>query len=57
MYIVVVIIIIICVLGQVNTLCFVWAFSYITFRSLIHAYMYINNACNFMFTHQQLSKD
>ena len=25
------------------------------FHSLIHAYMYINDACNFIFTHQLLS--
>ena len=35
----------------------VWKFSCITFDSLIHAYMYINNACNLVSTHQQLSKD
>ena len=31
---------------------FVWKFSCITFYSLIHAYMYINNACNLISTHQ-----
>ena len=36
---------------------FVWKFSCITFHSLIHAYMYINNACNLISTHQQLRKD
>ena len=36
---------------------FVWIFSCITFQSFIHAYMYINDACNFIFTHQYLSKD
>ena len=31
--------------------------SRITFQSLIHAYMYINNACNLISVHQYLSKD
>ena len=35
---------------------FVWKFSCLTFHSLIHAYMYINNPCNLISTHQQLSK-
>ena len=35
-----------------NMLCFVWKFSCIRFHSLIHAYMNINDACNFIFTHQ-----
>ena len=39
------------------TRCFVWKFLCITFHSLIHAYMYTNDACNFIFTHQKLSKD
>ena len=38
--------------GAVNKLCFVWEFSCITFHSLIHAYMYINEACNFIFPQQ-----
>ena len=38
--------------GAVNTLCFAWKLSCIMFHSLIHAYMYVNDACNFMFTHQ-----
>ena len=38
--------------GAVNTLCFVWKFSCITFHSLIHAYVYINNASNLISTHQ-----
>ena len=36
----------------VSTLCFVWKFSRITFQSLIHAYLYINNACNLISVHQ-----
>ena len=36
--------------GAVNTLCFVWKFSCIKFHSLIHAYKYINDACNFIFS-------
>ena len=32
--------------------CFVWKLSCITSHSLIHAYMYTNDACNFIFTHQ-----
>ena len=32
--------------------CFVWKFSCITSHSLIHAYMYINNACNLISVHQ-----
>ena len=39
--------------GTVSTLCFVWKFSCITFHSLIHAYMYINNASNLISVHQQ----
>ena len=46
-----------CTSGAVNTLCFVWKFSCIKFHSLIHACMYINNACNFILTYQQLRKD
>ena len=42
-----------CASGAANTLCFVWTFSCITFHSLIHACMYINDACNFIFIHQQ----
>ena len=42
---------------SVTTLSFVWKFSCINFCSLIHALMYINDACTFIFTHQQLSKD
>ena len=39
---------------SLNSLCFVWKFSCIKFHSLIHAcmYIYINVACNFIFTHQ-----
>ena len=40
-----------CASGAVNTLCFVWKFSSITFHSLIHACMYINDVCNFMFSY------
>ena len=40
-----------CASGAVNTLCFVWKFSAITSHSLIHAYMYTNDARNFIFTH------
>ena len=36
---------------------FVWKFLCITFHSLIHAYMYINNACNLISTHQEHSMD
>ena len=39
-------------LGLDVSLCFVWKFSCITFHSLIHAYMYINNTCNLTSTHQ-----
>ena len=45
-----------CASGAVNTPCFVWKFSCITFYSLIHVDMYINDACNFIFTHQYLSR-
>ena len=38
--------------GAVNTLCFVWKFLRIKLRSLSHACMNINDACNFIFTHQ-----
>ena len=37
-----------CTSGAVNMLCFVWKFSCIKFLSLIHACMYINDACNFI---------
>ena len=37
---------------SVSTLCVVWKFSCIKFQSLIHAYMYINNACNLISVHQ-----
>ena len=44
--------------GAANTpLSLVWKFSCIKLHLLIHAYMYINGACNFIFTHQELSKD
>ena len=47
-----------CSSGAVSTLCFVWTFWCIMFHSIIHAYMYIiNNACNLISVHQQLSKD
>ena len=46
-----------CAPGAVNTLCFVSKFSCITFHSFIHDYMLINDACDSIFTHQQLSKD
>ena len=39
-----------CASGAVNTLCFVWKFSFIKLRSLFHDYVYINDACNFIFT-------
>ena len=41
-----------CAFGAVNTLGFVWKFSCIKSHSLIYAFMYINDACNFIFTHQ-----
>ena len=41
-----------CASGAVNTLGFEWKFSCIKFPSLIHASMYINDACNFIFTYQ-----
>ena len=41
-----------CSSGTVSTLCFVCTFSCIMFHSLIHAYMYINNACNLISVHQ-----
>ena len=41
-----------CASGAVNRICFVWTFSCVTFHSLIHAYMYINDACNYIFTDQ-----
>ena len=41
-----------CSSGAVSTLCFVWKFSCITFHSLIHAYMHINNACNLISVYQ-----
>ena len=41
-----------CASGAVDRLCFVWKFSCIAFHSLIHAYIYINDACNFIFIHQ-----
>ena len=40
-----------CSSGAVSTLCFVWKLSCITFHSLIHAYMFINNGCNFISIH------
>ena len=39
-----------CTSGAVNTLCFVWKFSCIKCHSLIHAYMYINDTCNFIYS-------
>ena len=36
----------------VNARRFLWKFSFVKFHSLIHAYMCINDACNFIFTHQ-----
>ena len=38
--------------GLGGVLWFVWKFSCIKFHSLIHAYMYVNDAYNFIFTHQ-----
>ena len=43
-----------CISGAVEHAMFVWEFSCIKFHSLIHAYMNINDAVNFIFifTHQ-----
>ena len=38
-----------CASGAVNALCFVWTFSCITFHSLIHAYTFNDDACNFIY--------
>ena len=38
-----------CASGAVNALCFVGKYLCIKFHSLIHAGMYINDACNFIF--------
>ena len=42
----------VCASGAVNMLCFVWKIWCIKFHSLTLACMYINYACNFIFTHQ-----